>query len=265
MLNCPMFLIIPILLILSGCGRPIPTELGTVSTGVVVGPLNWIEVNKGLRPEIIAITKAVADLYIPTNKSRCTGFLINKDTLLTNYHCVPDPILAVGVTANFSHESDSFEKSEYLCEDFIYSNEELDFALLGCKRSPGKKFGFLLLESEVPNIGSLVYLIHHNCDYLESPGCDYTKKISYGKVTKPNHDFIYNSTDTLLGSSGAPLISVYSGKVVGIHHAGKVTRNHQRGPYNLAIPSGKIIQDLRKNEPEILELLNLSYVNTTSI
>lgn len=260
-----MFLIIPFLLILSGCGRPVPIKMGTVTDGVVVGALNWVEVNKGLRPEIIAKTKAVADLYIPTNKSRCTGFLIGDDTLLTNYHCVPDSILAIGVTANFSHESDSLEKNEYLCEEFIYSNEELDFSLLGCNGSPGKKLGFLLLESEVPKMGSLVYLIHHNCDYLKNPNCDYTKKISYGKVIRPDHDLIYNSTDSLLGSSGAPLISVYSGKVVGIHHAGKVTRNNQRGPYNLAIPSGKIIQDLRKNEPEILELLNLSYVNTTSI
>jgi Trypsin-like peptidase domain len=260
-----MFLIIPILLILTGCGRPISSPIGTFTDGVVVGKINWIEVDKNLKPEIIAKTKTVADLYIPSNQTRCNGFLISEDTIITNYHCVSDSILSVGVTANFSHELGSSIKNEFSCEKFIYSNEELDFALLGCKGSPGKKLGYLLLDSSVPGITSPVYMIHHNCDYFENPGCDYTKKLSGGKVIRLDKDLIYNTTDSLLGSSGAPLLSAETGKVVGIHHAGKVTRDHQRGPYNLAIPSGKIIQDLRENEPEILERLYLSNVNAASI
>lgn len=260
-----MFLIIPILLLLTGCGKPTFSKFSSFSDGVIVGKIDWIEVNKNLKPEIISKTKAVADLYIPTNKSRCSGFLINEDTIMTNYHCIPDSILSIGVTANFSHELGSLIKNEFSCEKFIYSNEELDFALLGCKGSPGKKLGYLLLDGNVPGLMSPVYMIHHNCDYIERPGCDYTKKISRGKVTSFEKDLIYNTTDSLLGSSGAPLLSVETGKVVGIHYGGKATRNNQRGPYNLAIPSGKIIQDLRENEPEILDRLNLSYVNTTTI
>jgi S1-C subfamily serine protease len=214
---------------------------------VVVGTINWVEVTKNLRPEIVSKTKPVADIYIPTNQTRCTGFLISQNILMTNYHCISDAVLAVGVLANFSHEFDSNLREEYSCEKFLYSNKELDFALLECEENPGEKLGFLSLESEMVGLGDPVYMIHHNCDYIVEPGCDYTKKLSYGKVIRVEDDGVYNTTDTLLGSSGSPIISALTGKVVGIHHAGKVTGNNQRGPYNVAIPSKKIQKYLLEN------------------
>ena len=251
MLNWPMFLILPILIFLGSCGKYQSKSIS--SSGVIVGAISWIDVNKSLRPQITSITKSVADIYIPVNKSRCTGFLISENILMTNYHCVPDSILAVGVSANFSHEVDSISKNEFLCEDFLYSNEELDFSLLECKGYPGKKFGFLTLDEKTPSFGLTVYLIHHNCNYFENPSCDYTKKLSPGRIIKLDDGLIFNTTDSLMGSSGAPLVSTDTGKVVGLHHAGKVIGNNQRGPYNLAIPSEKILEDLREKAPEILE------------
>ena len=246
-----MFLILPILFLLGGCGKYHTKSIN--SSGVIVGAISWIEVSKSLRPEIISITKPVADIYIPVNKSRCTGFLISENILMTNFHCVPDSILAVGVSANFSHEVDSISKNEFLCEDFLYSNERLDFSLLECKGSPGKKFGFLTLDEKRPSFGLPVYLIHHNCNYFENPSCDYTKKLSPGRIIKLDDGLIYNTTDSLMGSSGAPLVSTDTGKVVGLHHAGKVFGNNQRGPYNLAIPSKKILMDIKEKFPDFLD------------
>ncbi|MFI5390585.1 MAG: trypsin-like serine peptidase [Bacteriovoracales bacterium] len=241
-----MFLILPLIFLFS-CGKPLNFS-EEKTEGVVVGAINWIEVKNNLRPEIISKTKPVADIYIPTNQSRCTGFLISQNILMTNYHCVSDAILAVGVLADFSHEIDSNHKDEYSCEKFLYSNKDLDFTLLECEGNPGEKLGFLSLESESVGLGDPVYMIHHNCDYIEEPACDYTKKLSYGKVIRVEEDGIYNTTDSLLGSSGSPVISALTGKVVGIHHSGEVTGNNQRGPYNIAIPSKKIQKYLLENK-----------------
>jgi hypothetical protein len=138
-------------------------------------------------------------------------------------------------------------KNEYSCEKFIYGSKENDFSILECEEDPGRELGFLKLENSQPEFGETVYLVHHNCDYFGKPGCDYTKKISFGKVSKVGEGGIFNTTDSLLGSSGSPLFSAKTGKFIGIHHAGKVTRNNQRGPYNVAIPSNKILSDLLRN------------------
>ncbi len=246
MLDWYMIFFLPLLFLIS-CGPSNNLEK-VKRDGVVVGPLDWIEVSDELSPKILTNSKAVANLYIPSNHSRCTGFLISNKFLMTNYHCVSNSNMAMGVTANFSQVSGDVFQDKYSCETFIYGNDRLDFSILECEEKPGERFGFLVLGNEDLDLFEKVYLIQYNCNYFENANCDFSKKISYGRIIKIQRDEIFNTTDSLMGSSGSPLIDLNSQKVIGIHHSGKATRNNQRGPYNMASPSKEIIQDLLKNQ-----------------
>jgi len=175
---------------------------------------------------------------------------------MTNHHCVSSDKEAQNIVVDFAHEMNipKTDKLSFHCDEFIGSNKELDYALIRCRNHPGKMVGHLKLKVDDEPLmeDDLIYLIHHNCDYRQDPRCDWTKKISPGKIQNFDFDTIRHSADSLRGSSGAPLISLKDGLVIGLHHAGKLTdRRAQAGIYNEAISSARIVEDIRINFPEV--------------
>jgi hypothetical protein len=221
---------------------------------IIIGSVDWDEVS--LLSEDDPKRQAslsVASLDLPVMGSRCTGFMISPDVLMTNQHCIPSSRYAAGVTAVFNHVQgvDRSQHVRYDCSEFIGNDSRLDFALLRCAGSPGSVHGFLELDAALADEGDDIYVVHQNCDYYSVRNCDWTKKVSEGSIVEVSDEYAHDA-DTLGGSSGSPMLSAGSNKVVGIHHAGLGNNGWGRGIENYAVPMSKIVPVLRSRFASVL-------------
>ena len=249
-----VYLIVSIFVLVS-CGKNSNDPLQMVNSHIIVGELDWADVTS-LRQSSAERRNAnkVGKLDIPVIGSRCTAFLISNDIVMTNHHCIPTSSYSQGVVVQFKFEKGVVESAqeEFECDQFIGNNRTLDYALLRCKGSPGRKFGVVeLAEREVEAMSS-IYIVQQNCDYYMERGCEPTKKISFGRITEVHNEYTHNA-DTLGGSSGSPVFSGSSDKVVAIHHAGYGNNGTGRGIENYAVPMHKIVDDIHENFPGVLE------------
>jgi len=254
------------LLILFSCGKdggPTGTASFTESS-IIVGDLDWKDVttlssSSGERENSFA----VGSIDLPVMRSRCTGFLISDDVLMTNHHCIPSSGFARGVTVTFNHESGVVKNNfdSYDCSEFIGNNEELDFALLRCVGSPGSKYGFMTLDSTTVSLGEEIYVVQQNCDYYNDRNCEYSKKISYGTVLKSDASVTHDA-DTLGGSSGSPIFNKSGHTVSAIHHAGLGNNGQGRGVENYGVPMKNIVPFILQNFPSVT--LSLANGSSTS-
>ncbi len=247
-----------------GCGRQ--GEMNSAgqsiySGSIIVGDVEWKDVTTlGPSDPIRQNSKKVADLSLPAIESRCTGFLIGEDVLMTNRHCVTQAADAVGATADFGHETGVARGSlSFDCSEFIGNNEEFDFALLRCKGKPGRTLGVVTLSSQNLSAGDNIYVVQQNCDYYLNSKCDWSKKYAKGQITGTNSDGDYkHNADTLGGSSGSPVFLESSNLVVALHHAGLGNNGQGRGVENYAVPMGKVMAKLQSAFPEIARQIGLS-------
>ncbi|MBM4281745.1 MAG: trypsin-like serine protease [Deltaproteobacteria bacterium] len=229
-----------------------PTALTMASKDehpVIVGAVDWQDA--ALLPEGTAEranANAVAYLDLPAAGSRCTGFLIAPDVLMTNEHCIPDARAAMGARALFRYETGSANVAAFDCSTFLGNDAGLDFALLQCAGRPGGTFGVVSVEHRAPRRNEPVYVLHQNCDHHADASCAPTKKLSPGRVravgTETGHD-----ADTLGGSSGSPLFSRDTHAVIGLHHVGVGGTGNGRGTVNRAVPMTRILPVLAQRFP----------------
>ncbi len=227
--------------------------LDVVESSIIVGSLDWEEVTTlKSQAEEKRNASAVAHVDLPAMGSRCTGFLIKNNILMTNHHCIPTESHARGVTVSFNvvEGVPKGQEERFDCSEFIGNNQELDFALLKCTGNPGQKYGVVELSEESFSGPGDVYVIQQNCDYYTDRNCYYTKKISFGSGALENGSLTHDA-DTLGGSSGSPVFSGTSHKVVAIHHAGLGNNGLGRGVENYAVPMDKIVSYITSNFPQV--------------
>ena len=248
------------LISLTSCGpqKEHSAKLSLQSSKVIVGDElpDWDIVDKETELNL-NYTRPVGKLIIGNH--RCTGFLIGPKTVMTNHHCISNETEAK--TAIFTLQkwvvdydgSPYLRKNSYSCPKFILANKKLDFAIVECMENLGEKYGHLELSSGENTEYMDVHVVHHNCNYLVGRNCSPQKLISEGEVL-PNIEYnkFYHTSDTLSGSSGAPVISVLTGKVIGLHNSGLSAMNESRpgmGMYNGAIKINKIIEYINFEKP----------------
>ena len=154
-----------------------------------------------------------------------TCFLVTPRLALTNHHVFPTKADAVGTGANFMFEQGdrgiaagvTFEIDP---ESFYYSDEKLDFALVGVKSksldgNPLADFAPILLVEATPKI-----LIGQPVNIIQYPeGGPKQYAVTQNRlVDLLDTGFLHYDTDTLPGSSGSPAFSV-DWQLVGLHHA----------------------------------------------
>lgn len=239
---------ISISLLLTSCGKNPQTVKKITTSGVIVGNLDWEELKPQLENTPFSTNSRAVGIMVINEKEQCTGFLVSKDIVMTNQHCIPDARSAKGTTITFGHD---FQVSEsdyitYQCDEFIMANEKLDFALVRCAPEhgefPGERFGTVSLETTAEKFTGEIYVIQQNCQYFENRNCDPSKKIAYGKILKEEEssgDLIHDA-DTLGGSSGSPVFSKSNDKVVALHHLGINPGRNGSGLYNTAVPISAI-------------------------
>jgi hypothetical protein len=219
---------------------------------VIVGAVDWQDA--ALLPDGTAEREnagAVAFLDLPAAGSRCTGFLISPDVVMTNQHCIPDARAAAGARALFRYETGATDTAAVDCSTFLGNDATLDFALLQCSGRPGDRFGVVTLASQTPRVGDAAYVIHQNCDYYADPSCAPTKKLSPGRVSAVGSATEHDA-DTLGGSSGSPLFGNASHAVVGLHHVGVGSTGNGRGTANRAVPMTRILPVLAQRFPGLV-------------
>jgi hypothetical protein len=96
--------------------------------------------------------------------STCTATLIDRDHVLTNYHCIPGfegtvrkAVIHMGYLREDQEQVDSFE----IDIEPVTANPDLDFAVLAVRGQPGDSYGFVEIDPvEVqPNASLIIY--HH--------------------------------------------------------------------------------------------------------
>ncbi|MFI5390692.1 MAG: trypsin-like peptidase domain-containing protein, partial [Bacteriovoracales bacterium] len=255
-------------LLLSSCGKKPELSSQISESGVIVEKLDWQDLTSQIDKTPFANNSRAVGL-INLSGERCTGFLIDKDLVMTNEHCIPNPGSARGVTITFGYDFQAPEtnKITYQCEKFIMAHQKLDFAIVRCLPEngefPGDHFGVVTLERKSDMEFSEVYLIQQNCPHNINSYCDPTKKIAYGKILgKEDNEFKHNA-DTLGGSSGSPVFSKDNHHAVALHHTGVGSIGNIGsgvGQYNLAVPMWAITSFIEKYKPELL--LGIKYPTT---
>lgn len=244
--------------LLASCGgKKSGSEAGfeTTQSSIIIGSLDWEEVSvlkSGSMEKKNAL--AVAHVDLPVMGSRCTGFLISDDVVMTNQHCIPTASHSRGVTVSFEVVAGVPQGSEkrYDCSEFIGNNQELDFALLKCKGNPGAQYGKVKLSEQAGQVGEPIYVVQQNCDYYSQRDCYYTKKVSFGEVDAVKGNSYTHNADTLGGSSGSPIFSQDTHEVIAIHHAGLGNNGQGRGLENYGVAMEKIVAHIKENFPSVL-------------
>lgn len=193
----------------------------------------------------------------------CTGVMVSKDIMLTNYHCGAAPGVSAWNTAvcpnmviDLAHD-DRDVRQQYSCAAVLEHSDTLDYALIRIKPVAGGSsyIGepvYRPLNATAPVSATEVFAVHHaQCQAkLLSPACRSEPGTAANRAGPAE---FAHTCDTEPGASGAPIFND-EGRLMGLHHRGflrdddcKPTNNIKR---NYAIPIAKIIANLRDQNME---------------
>ena len=160
-----------------------------------------------------------------------TGFMVSPELLLTNHHVLPNASFARGSKAVFNFERDENRKPlpaytyDLDPDRFFLNDKALDYALVAVKPQshpvdgqgtlPLAGFGYNRLSAEQGKIqeAEKVNLIQHPSGAVKQLA------LQDNDVTKRLPDHIQYVTDTMPGSSGAPVFN-NQWEVIALHHSG---------------------------------------------
>lgn len=157
----------------------------------------------------------------PGARGNGTGFLIDKDLVLTNYHVIvtKEGIAAMAITAQFDYDDDGLRPPpnpvpfDTLVPP-VAASKENDWAILRLAQPVEASRPHMKLSQAIkPSIGDLAYIIQHplgngkRLGFVRNMVADVTDKV------------VHYLTDTQEGSSGAPVLNA-NGELIALHHAG---------------------------------------------
>lgn len=232
----------------SACSEKIGLDKFAANAEVIIGDNTWVSTTT-LSDQMMK-ANAQATVYVRMSASRCTGFLVNDDMIMTNNHCVANSSQARGVYARFNWVANNGQYEQYACDQFVMTNSGLDYTLLKCKGSPGKKHPKVVLAEFTPKTNDNIYVTHQNCDYRFGASCVPTQKLSDGVILGHNSSTVRHNADTLGGSSGSPIFDKDSHKVVAIHNAG-INQGSNNGGTNFGVPMYRIVSDIQSRAPSL--------------
>lgn len=185
-------------------------------------------INAASVPEAIRkLARPVAYLSFKSHglPGSCTGFLIGRDMILTNEHCINDAEGCASLAVTFGWERDAdgrqrFGKS-FRCAGFDprLSNYELDVTAIRLNGPAGDEYGAIDLSLAGDSLTGPMVIIQHSGispKEVSIADCAVAAAPVYGRA--PATDFTH-TCDTGKGTSGAPILDV-NGNFRGLHHFG---------------------------------------------
>jgi hypothetical protein len=189
---------------------------------------------KSSDPVAYTRSKAVARLLINATEL-CTGWRIGKDNrMITNHHCFTTSDEAYNTEAWFNYQCavcggfDVFRPTKVWGNEVLATDQTLDFTLFSLESfADVQKFGYLDLDLSHPAAGDELYIPQHPAGNPAqiAMGSDQDKAGNCA-VADPLYDGYAKDTDVAYycdtegGSSGSPVISRASDKVIALHHWG---------------------------------------------
>ena len=167
-----------------------------------------------------------------TSRGLGTAFLIAPDLLMTNHHVIPDSVTASDATAEFNYELSFQGKPMPTCRYRLNarrfrSSVTLDYTIVGLLADSNKpsleSWGHLLLNPYAdPVPGEHVIIIQH------PNGGPKQIVLTANQVVNLSDDRLHYTTDTMPGSSGAPVFNDLW-EVIAIHHVGGELHVNDKG------------------------------------
>ena len=190
---------------------------------------------------------------------------------MTNQHCIETESDAAGTYAIFGFDSaGNANPVKVECDEFVMNNAELDYALIKCNMKTKVRAVILSKSKNVDKASQGIYVLHQNCDYYSDRRCKEYKKISYGnaKYSVGGWDRIFwqelgphfvHTADTLGGSSGSPIFSQKTNRVVALHNIGVDIDGVRdgRGMENRSVPMAEIVADIQSRKPVVYAKLRV--------
>lgn len=196
---------------------------------------------------------AICRIEIPADTGIGTGFLVNSNILMTNYHVMKSVIeksvepTKVALRFNYKTEADgvTMQKADVfkLADDWLVDSSpvaELDYALLRVADDPGlkkdgdqqdaKARGWLALEGHGFENGEPLFILQH-------PDAG-PLKLAPGFVKDVEDNRVIYTVNTLPGSSGSPCFTT-AWQPVALHHYGA-------GKGNRGVTFSAILDQLNK-------------------
>ncbi len=187
--------------------------MGSIST---LQPISFLE--QGL-----ICARAVARIVIGNNVG--TGFLVANNYLITNNHVLPNSAAAATATVQFNYQQnwlgndlqfDSFTlapEAGFVTSTDKPATKSLDFTIIKIAGDANAGYGQLLFSNEPAEKDDFVSIIQHPA------GGPKQIALYHNVVTFANDTVVQYLTDTLPGSSGAPVFND-KWEVVALHHSG---------------------------------------------
>lgn len=160
-----------------------------------------------------------------------TGFLIAPNTILTNHHVLFDagkPVQKALIWFNYERDVQGRDRKVESCEadiSTIIGDPEHDWAIIRLVKPPREKYDPLVLGANKPVLeGDFVYIVQHPNGEPKKIG------MTHNQVVAVTNDCVQYLTDTLPGSSGAPVFND-AWHVIALHREGLEGRPDEKHPF----------------------------------
>ncbi|MEU8003238.1 serine protease [Catellatospora sp. NPDC049111] len=185
-------------------------------------------------PVVYRRAKAVARMLIG-GVELCTAWRVGpRNLLLTNNHCVADKSETNDVEVWFNYQCaecggyDVFRPTKVWLSELITTDKTLDFSLFSVTDFPlVEKFGYLELDLRRPAKGEELYIPQHPAGAPAMVAIS-SDRDRAGNCAVESNDYDGYADDTDIsyycdtegGSSGSPVLSRRTNKVIALHHFG---------------------------------------------
>ncbi|GAA4594056.1 V8-like Glu-specific endopeptidase [Actinoplanes octamycinicus] len=187
-------------------------------------------------------SKAIARLLI-NGTELCTGWRVGpKNRMLTNNHCLTTSEEAYDTEVWFNYQCakcggyDVFKPTKVWGDQVVSTDHVLDYTLFSVDGFDDvAKFGYLTLDAARPAKGTELYVPQHPAGEPTRIAGAKGEKAGNCAVDNPDytgyaaHSDVSYFCDTAGGSSGSPVLSRKTNKVVALHHFGGCPNSGVRG------------------------------------
>ncbi|WP_250028253.1 trypsin-like serine peptidase [Paractinoplanes maris] len=198
-------------------------------------------------------SKAIARLLI-NGTELCTGWRIGtQNRMLTNNHCFTTAAQAYNTEVWFNYQCekcggyDVYQPTKVWGSKVIATDRTYDFTLFTVdKFAAVQKFGYLTLDTKRPAKNQPLYVPQHPAGEPTRIAGSLGEQASNCAVVNPGYDGYAAGSDVAYycdtegGSSGSPVLSRATNKVVALHHFGGCPNSGVRGDL-LAAKLGKLL------------------------
>jgi hypothetical protein len=261
-------------------GRYAYAVLKNIPQSITDGADQRLEINDTRVPESVrSWGTAVARLRFMTTfadgsfvGSSCTGFLLSKDLLITNHHCIRGDLETQSAVVEFGYDTYAAPIERFRIAKLAAPVPELDYSIVQLTGVPSERFQPARAATVNPPANRLYFrvpaqpnprfrpvalrlpqdlvIIEHTPEkpkQVSQADCRVAGPLVPGIATMNGGDTDFSHTcDTLGGSSGSPVINPQTGEIIGLHHLG--AEQGIANPVNQAVYFSAILNDLANRD-----------------